>query len=426
MKPKIRPENGQSISNRAKKHNRGIVFQSPVVLLTLFPTMAVAANTTKDEKTFVPYGIIQSKYYLSDSTRDTGPETLIDLARFGLWAKHGRVLANLEANLIDSETALGTASNTDPGKTLIRAAWIGMKLPSDTFVQIGRVRPLGPQTHGTDLPSTLQQYRSVDGVRAIQTISLPEDGKIEFSLGVFNALRSATRNDSTASDSFTTERWNKTEKAWLGSVTANYKRITTHMMFGFERNAIVKSKHTTNQGNSGTTATTVVDANGFEIATISHGEGSLGYEQDHSGLSIFFEQDVVGAAKTASLDKGKLTTAAAVAGSVETTTTVSGLGANLNSKQFGITNMMQDGDAFTAGVAYTLKTVRADGVSDADQKGADVNEITASVSYTVGGLDLALGAINESSASKSADFAKADGVAKHARTRTYINAAWEF
>ncbi len=401
-------------------------FQFSVILFALFPTAAFAADSAKEEKNVIPYGSIQSKYYLSNSAHNVEPEALVDIVRFGLRAKHGPARAGLEANLIGNETDYNTGSVVTSGKTLIRAAWLGIEFASDTFIQFGRIRPIGPATHGTDIPSTLQQYRNIDGARAIQTIALPEDGKIEFGLGVFNSLHSASYNGSTASGNFISENWNKTEKAWLGSVTANYKRITTHMWFGFERNAIVKANYTTTQSTTAEPDATALNANGLEVAAISHSEGSLGYDQDNFGFGVFFEQDILAKKKTANLGRGKLTTVADIANSKETTTTVAGAGANLNSKQFGITNMLQTDDAFTAGVAFTKKTVRENGTSEASQKGNDVNELTASVSYTVGGLDLALGLINEQTSAKSADFAGVDGQPQHSRTRSYINAAWEF
>jgi hypothetical protein len=396
---------------------------------------AFSEEAKKDEKSIVPYGIIQTKYWLHDATRATGTEADIEIVRAGLRGSHGLAKGGIEIELNGNNTKPSDKSTSANSTVAVRAAWLGFALPTDTTLKIGRVRPGGAASYGTDQTTTPQQYSGLDGARVSQKIALPGEGSIEVGGGVFSSLRGlwieggTTKNNmrNTEAGAAPAGSWNKAEKAWLGSVVVKHSNVTGQVWYGTEKNAIMAANYTVTPATTDSTDTYALS--GVEVADISHMEASLGYDTDNWGLGVFVEQDVHGEHTQATFTSstGKLTLGEKVVGtdnSKEITKTAYGLGGNLNSKEFGITDLITKDDAITFGAAYTRSENRIEGTSAADQKGADVNEITASVGYSVNGLEFALGVANVSTSNKT--FTNSDGEAKHSSQRAYVNAAWEF
>jgi hypothetical protein len=405
-------------------------------LASLFlATPAFAEEAKKDEKSIVPYGIIQAKYWLFDSTRATGTESDVEILRAGLRGSHGIAKGGIEVELMGNNKKPSDQSTASNGTVAVRAAWLGLALPTDTVLKLGRVRPGGAAGYGTDQTSTPQQYSGLDGARLIQKIALPGNGSVEVGIGAFNSLRGLwIEGGTTMSNMRNTEAgaapagsWSKPEKALLGSVVVKHSNITGQFWYGAEKNAIMKANYTVKSATSEATDTYALS--GVEVANIAHIEASLGYDTDNWGAGVFVEQDIHGAHTNAALAAatGKLTAGAQTTTgdyTKDVTKTAYGFGGNLNSKEFGITNLVTQDDAITLGAAYVRIENRVEGTAVANQKGADVNELSASVGYSVNGLEFALGVANSNTSNKT--FTNADGEAKHSSQRAYLNAAWEF
>lgn len=390
-----------------------------------------AKKEEKAEKTVTPYGILQAKYFLTDSSRgDVGTEAMTEIVRAGLKVKHDAARAGLELGYNGNASKLADGTSTGNNTVIIRGAWLGVELPTDTSLKIGRIRPGYASGYGTDATWVPQGYGGVDGLRATQVLTFG-DIKLDLGAGVFNSLRSmvyATEflGSAGTKGAMLSNDWNKSEKAYIVNGSVTFDSIKAQLWYGTEKNAIIGAAYTTTQGTAGKPDAAALNTpNGLTIADLTHIEASLGYDKDNYGAGLFLEQNVVGEARTASLDskKGKLTTDAKT-GTKETSVTVYGVGANLNSKEFGLKDLMLTGDSLSLGVSATTTQIRVKGVSDADQTGKDQRDLSASVSYVVNELDIALVyAHNTSPALQNVDV---DGKAVHAVQKTYLNVAWGF
>jgi hypothetical protein len=406
------------------------LIHSAAVLSVLFPALAMAEEAKKEEKSVVPYGIIQSKYYLTDSARDAGPEALTEIVRFGLRGKHGIARAGLEAHLVGNATNQDTGAAGTSGTTLVRAAWLGLELPTDTTIKIGRVRPGSASGYGTDASWIPQGYGGVDGARVSQSLTIGSL-KIDTGLGVFNSLRSmayATEflGSKGTKGTMADTSWNKSEKAYIGNAVIAFDKFKAQLWYGFEKYGIIGASYKVTQaGNTGTDLSDKSELQGLTVADLTHIEASLGYDEENWQAGAFLEQNVIGENKsaTANKDLGKLTVGAST-GTKKKSVTVYGVGANLCSKQFDVANLIAKDDSLNFGASATTTQIREDGLSEASQKKNDQMDLSASASYTINGLDIALVYAHNTSAKKNNT--DSDGEPVHAKQTTYINAVWEF
>ncbi len=403
------------------------VFASAALASFFVSQAAFAEEAKKEEKSLVPYGIIQAKYYLHESSRDTGPEALTEFVRAGLRGKFGLITSGMEVQLNGNTSDLTTGSTAGNGTVTVRAAWLGLDLPSKTTIKMGRVRPGYAAGYGTDVTSVPQGYSGVDGVRLSQVIAINSKTSVDFAFGVFNSLRSmayigdaglATKNN------MLNTMWNKPEKAFVGNAAFTYDGIKAQAWYGAEKNAVVGASYKTTQGGNkdgsdkqALTALTVAD--------LGHLEASLGFDRDNYGFGIFMERDMVGKKSSATLngDTGKLEVGAET-GEKAFSVTWTGIGANLMSKEFGLTNMLAKDDSLTFGTSYALKQKRTDGSDVTSEQSDDVHQLSASVSYTVNNFDVAFVLGTETSAYPNNTNAKGEPV--HSQQKAYINAVWEF
>jgi hypothetical protein len=274
----------------------------------------------------------------------------------------------------------------------------------------------------------------VDGVYAKQALSFG-DIKIEASGGVYNSLRSMAYSAEyldvlSTKGTMVNTSWNKPEKAFIGHVSVAMDAVKAQVWYGHEKNAIIGAAYKTTQGTNDAADKTEIKDSGLTVADLTHIEASLGFDRDNYGFGVFLEQNVIGARSSAALamdeekepTTGKLTVGAETA--KEKSVLVYGTGANLNSKEFGVTNIFAQDDAFTFGVSATTTQVREDGVSVANQKNNDQRDISASVSYALNGLDLAL--VYAHNTSNNRQNADSKGKPVHAAQQLYVNAVWEF
>jgi hypothetical protein len=404
--------------------------QSAAVLSVLFPAFAMAEEAKKEEKSLIPYGIIQAKYYLSNTTRDAGPEALTEIVRFGLRGKHGIARAGFEAHLVGNATNQDTGAAGNSGTTLIRAAWLGLELPTNTTLKIGRVRPGYASGYGTDATWVPQGFGGVDGARVSQSLTFGSL-KIDAAIGVFNSLRSMAYaaeflGSKGTKGTMADTSWNKSEKAYIGNAVIAFDAIKAQLWYGFEKHGIIDAKYkVTPAGNAATDLSDKSELQGLTVADLTHIEASLGYDKENWQAGAFLEQNVVGENSTATANKdlGKLTVGASN-GTKKKSVTVYGVGANLCSKQFDVANLIAKDDSLNFGASVTTTQIREDGLSEASQKNNDQMDLSASASYTINGLDIALVYAHNTSASKNNT--DSDGTAVHAKQTAYLNAVWEF
>ncbi len=384
-------------------------------------------------KTVVPYGLVQSYLNLADSERQNTPDFKVTVARFGLKASEGIARAQVEAGLTGN-------AEKNPNTILVRRADLGLALPSDTTVSLGRVRIGGSDSWGPDAATGPSGYGPTDGLMVSQKIVVSEGNDVTVSAAYGNSLNLGN-GQAAGSGVFFNSASSQQEKGMIVGVKASVEGVKASVFYGMEKSQMragieIKEIVEVKDPVSGLVTTKGVAASKVDnVADVSHLEASLGYAQDHIGGGVWFEQTTISKVKSVtSKVGGKLTIGADVANGTgdakfvnqKSTATLVGFGFAGDSMQFGMGDLLQKGDVLTYGASYTMTNVRKGGGVVADEKKADVSTVGIGAGYTVGGLALELNVAMASTADNTFANSKAEASKSKSSTNVYLVGAYGF
>lgn len=413
--------------------------------IALFVAVAAQANAFAEgeksdkelQKAVVSYGLIQGYANLADSQLVGTPEFQLANVRFGLKVSEGITRAQLETQLFGNLSAADQVGNGLNGVG-IRRADVGLALPSNTTLSLGRTRLGGADAWGLDATSTVNQFGAIDGASIVQKLSLGGRDEMSFSLGVGNSMGFPAGRDSRVFSSTL-----KSDRGVIAGARLNYQGIVAAAFYGMENDQVQQEPASPQK---------VVDSNGGDylvdgkpllvkterktlVRDVSHFEGSLGYNRENWAFGGWYESIVRDTLNVvSSTSNGKFTTIAAVTADAppnfelpKYTTTNLGFGFNGDSQLFGVGDLLQKGDLITYGLSASFQTKRTEGVSESEESKGDVNQYVLGVGYAAGGFQVELGQELVSSAGANV-FGNKNGEekVKKSASRTYLVGIYSF
>lgn len=366
-----------------------------------------------------PYGLVQSYVNLSDSGRSSTPDFNTKYVRIGLKVAHDMLRGQIETAFLGDAKMLDTNGATpvvyDSGMVAIRMANLGMDFSTGTSLRFGRVRPGEVIAWGLDATSVPDGYAAIDGMMVSHNIALGGENSIGLGLTYGNAMSIDPDLSANAGRQMYANS-DKAEKASVVSVKVSHSNVKAEVMYGMEKNFVIKRSLDTKVGAGASVA---------ENAT--HMEASLGYQLPNIGAGVWMQQIVLGAQKPVTANEGgKLTLGDQTAD--KTTYSILGLGVTGDSTLFGVNDVWMKDGRYTYGAAYAMRSTRTAGLEgDAKtaQEDADEKELTLGGGWAAGAFSLTLNVKQVSAKAKQYENSKGVKEAT-SRTSTALVAAYAF
>lgn len=352
------------------------------------------AQSPTDFSNFSPRLKLQSRYSLYDTYRNNESDLITNTARFGLNYRYKNVMGVLEVQAgspSDAYTQSSKANTTTDGTTSngsqnlfqVRRAYIGLDLvsmePATVSLMIGRYRFLASQVYAPDaitqiLSTNLDNVSSStssDGL-IVKYVGKFDFGKVSAEYGVVNNI--AVAKYATGSGWFT----NTSIVAGDNSFNAAPKTQSRGMQGVLTGDinvgdGVVEARFGYGMQNG---AVTAVSANTYVNQAVTSLEASAGYNYMQGQIrgGVWYQAVTLAKAQSGAIvgvNNVPVYTTATSPTADQDSQNIStiGVGVTGNSKLFGITGLLADGDAFTYGIGYQ-----------------NVNGQEASGGETVGGL----------------------------------------
>lgn len=415
--------------------------------IALLAVVAAQANAFADgeksdkelQKSVVPYGLIQAYSNLADSQAAGSPDFQLANVRFGLKVSEGITRAQLETQMFGNVGPAISATNGINGLG-IRRADVGLVLPSNTSVSLGRTRMGGADAWGMDATITVDQFSWIDGAAVSQKVSLGGKDELSLSLGLGNSMGFPGGKDSRVFD-----KTLKTDRGVILGSRLSFQGVVAAAFFGMEKNQVQQetaaAEAVVGEDNKPYTDTAgkplfVKTERKVTARDVSHFEGSLGFNQENYAFGGWYQSVVRSNLNiVSSVSNGKFSTTPATADDAKfgvkeksipkSTATTLGFGFNGDSQLFGVGSLMQKGDLVTYGFSMSQTATRDASIDDATESKQDQTQVVVGAGYAAGGFQLELG--HEYSMAGDKVFTDKDGASnlKNA-SRTYLVGIYSF
>jgi hypothetical protein len=167
--------------------------------------------------------------------------------------------------------------------------------------------------------------------------------------------------------------------------------------------------------------TTENEATTGSVVDLTHAEVGLGYGMEGVTGGVWYAVTTTTGTKAVKENEGGTVSTTGSAAKDETSNSMLGLGVTVDSRLWGMTNLLQDGDRLAFGVNYSMFSPEVDGkvAKDADNKELSETQIGISAGYNAGDVfNTNLHFVMDSSDAKK--FSTADGKAETSRTRIVL------
>ncbi|APJ04025.1 hypothetical protein [Silvanigrella aquatica] len=415
------------------------------------------AKQDPTKNTITLFGVAQFNANTSNTQRQNTPDFSANRLRLGVNVSGGIASGKAElefsGNQQSTQTATSGVTSGDSGNggVKIRQAQLNLdvltvKSEENTYkttVSLGGIRVGGADCTGPDIVWGASGYGRQDGAYLTQSLEFGKAGSLSLGLGAFNNIN-AFMNPAYPSSGTGFGGWGVNSGAsiasnwgspsfngalgYLGNINAAYnidenQSLKASFYYGTQENAPA------GQDSSGniTSARNVVHT---ESNLVYNHKGIFGDKGvlSGNGISIFFENDDVGATQVANKSNGSVSYAPTLISGTQNAlddsqnTSILGLTVSADSGNY-LTGMLQKGDRLTYAASYvSLNTIF--GNSNYSQNYV-ANQAAASLGYAVNTFETAFNI--EYTNSNKTIFSDATGkLNKNNAVRSYITAAYVF
>nr|BFD32838.1 hypothetical protein GTC16762_24560 [Pigmentibacter ruber] len=329
------------------------------------------AQSPTDFSNFSPRLKLQSRYSLYDTYRNNQSDLITNTARFGLNYRYKNVLGVLEVQAgspSDQFTQSKTSSTTNGPQNLfiVRRAYIGVDLvamePATVSLLIGRYRFLASQVYAPDaitqvLSTNLDNVSSAtssDGL-IVKYVGKFDFGRVGAEFGVVNNIAVAKYSTGSTwfgnssivtSDNSFSSAPNTQSRGMQGVLTSDINVgdgiVEARLAYGSQNGAVTK-----------------VTAGSYQAQDVTSLEASAGYNYMQGQIrgGVWYQAVTLAKAQTGAIvgvnNVPVYTTVTSPTADLDSQNiSTIGVGVTGNSKLFGITGLLADGDAFTYGIGY--------------------------------------------------------------------------
>jgi hypothetical protein len=389
-----------------------MTFSRKIALLAVIaaPVNAFADDTSdksKDiQKSVVPYGLIQAYSNVADSQYASDPDFTMAVLRFGLKVSEGITRAQFETNIFGNVGQTGPVNAAAVGLNgvQIRRADLGLALPSNTTVSLGRIRMGGADAWGVDATEAPLQFGAIDGASLSQKFSLGEKNELTLALAVGNSMGVPNGRDS-----HTYGRTLKSDRGVVVGGRVKYDALAATAYYGMEKNQVQQEESAEQKllGADGEPLQ-VAGADAFvklkKVMTAldaAHFEGSLGYNKDNWAVGGWYQVITLSDLKIAKFVNGKFDTSTTPTAndakngaepSGKSTSTTVGFGFNTDSSLLDYKDVLQKGALLTLGGSVALSSSRdAVASNDSEEAKKDTTQFALGLGYQASGFALEFG-----------------------------------
>ncbi|WGL59219.1 hypothetical protein QEJ31_11870 [Pigmentibacter sp. JX0631] len=402
------------------------------------------AQSPTDFSNFSPRLKLQSRYSLYDSYRNNQSDLITNTARFGLNYRYKNVMGVLEvqagspsdtytqASKSSTTTGSSTTSTTNGSQNLfqVRRAFIGLELvnmePATVSLIMGRYRFVASQVYAPDaitqiLATNLDNVSSStssDGLIAKYAGKF-DFGKVGAEFGVVNNIAVAKYstgsswfgNTSIVSSDNSFSAAPKTQSRGMqgvltGDIDVGDGTVEARFGYGMQNGAV-----------------TSVSASTYTNQDVTNLEASAGYNYMKGQIKggVWYQAVTLAKAQTGTIVgvnnvPAYTTVTSPTADQDSQNISTIGVGVTGNSKLFGITGLLADGDAFTYGIGYQNVNGQeatgggSNGVTAFTNQSLQISQYNVGVGYNQGVFNLEL---NYAMSSANYEiYTNNDGVAK--------------
>jgi hypothetical protein len=432
---------------------------------------AIKKELSKNDETknaVTPFGVIQFNANTSDSQRSNVPDFSANKVRAGLNLSGGIASGEVEVefkgnrqstqsvNNSNADTSENTANpvrigttkgDSGNGSVTIRKAQLNLdvltlKGSENTFtttVSFGGIRVGGADATAPDISWTTSGYDRQDGAYLKENMAFGKTASAEIGFGVFNNI-AAFGNPVSNSDGYTgwgdaisatiPANWTSpslsNSHGYLGNVKGSYN-INENQSLSAAFYYATQSKSPSNQDSSG---------NITNARDVTHIEGSLVYNHKNifgsegvisgNGISLFYENEILGATKAVSINKGNYIYQPVINKNTITdysqNTSVMGISAAADSENY-LTGMIQKGDRLTYAASFIM--VNSSFSRSSGSPNYNVSQSAASIGYAVNTFETAINVAYAEADTKI--FSDSNGILnKNNAVKSYITAAYVF
>lgn len=342
---------------------------------------AFAQQSPTDPANFTPRLKLQSRYSLWDTYRKNEMDLLTATARFGMNYRYKNVFGTIEAQAgspSDTYTSTTTASSTTATNSSttngsqslfnVRRAVIGLDLytsdPATVTFSLGRDRIVSSLVYAPDA-LTQNLATNLDNVSSLTSsdgITLKYAGKLEFGkvaagVGSYNNLAVATQ--STGASWFGNSSVVSSDNSFNGAPKTQSRAIQAYVSADVNAgDGVVEARvGYGTQANAVTRVETVNSVTTYTSRDVRNIEASAGYNYMGSvKAGVWYQTVTLGKTQTAtSAAKNDLSYTASATDDSQTINTV-GVGFTGNSKLWGMSGLIADGDVLTYALGYQNAT----------------------------------------------------------------------
>jgi hypothetical protein len=353
----------------------GFLKKTSLVALLSCPT-TLFAQSALESSLFSPRLKLQTRFDLSDSYRKNALDAFALTGRFGIKYKYKNIFADFEsqAGAASSAYVSGTTASTDNGTQnlfVVRRANVGLNLVQSDHLTfsfiLGRDHLSGANVYGPDALSEL--VTTVIGNAPASTnedgVTLKYTGKFDFGSlsllgGHYNNVPVLVQSGGTTP--FSNSAIGQKDNIF-GSAPKTQSRAFVVSLAGdikIEEGVLETRAFYSAQPNAVTSVVTVASPASvtYEARDIKNMEFSLGYNYNVGALKAgaWYQSVFLGDTQTADATAIKTNNYAFADKSATTddsdTITTYGVGVAGNSKLFGFSGFIEEGDAFTYGLTY--------------------------------------------------------------------------
>lgn len=335
-----------------------------LLALVVAPFCAHAQQSPTDFANFSPRLKLQARYSFWDTYRNNEMDLITATARFGINYRYKNVFGVLEAQAGSASDTYTQASTTTPSTTngsqnlfIVRRAYVGLDLvtmdPATVSLIAGRYRFVSSLVYAPDA-ITQNLATNMDNVSSATNsdgLIVKYAGKLDF--GKIGVEAGYVNNIAVAKQS--------TGSSWFGNssiVTGDNSLASAPKTQS--RGVVALASADINAGDgivearvgyaSQTNAVTRVSSNTYTAQDVSNIEASAGYNYLQGQLKggLWFQTVTLGKSQSGTINGvNNISNYTASATDDSQTITTIGVGVTGNSKLFGMTNLLADGDALT-------------------------------------------------------------------------------
>ena len=385
---------------RLKCASVGVLALVPAIAFAQEAAPEAAASSAPTLK-LTPTARAQVFSTLSDSTKNGFNFDVFD-ARLGAVGEYGVAKFKLdvrlpgdkaasEANLYEAKVGFGT--------------WLGT-------LNTGRIRNTEFVGYGLWDERWTPGFGAIDG---IQLATAHEFGPAKVSAGITlgNGLDGTWKGGKTAG--LKNGSAEKTDLSTVLTLGVEAMGARVYAGLGMEPNRYVQAPVKDDTSTTGTD-----ESNPGTVADLTHAEIAIGYGMEGVSGGLWYAVTTQGDTKAVKENKAGTVSTTGDALAKETEQSILGLGVTVDSRLWGMTNLLQDGDRLAFGLNYAMYTPKIDGkVDKAGDDELTFNEIALSAGYNAGDVyNMNLHFVMDSSDAKQ--WSDTDGKPQDSRTRIVL------